>query len=69
MTRADDEFRHPLETERQCHRRLEGHGPVNQHPDGCWWCGHHGHMSDDCPSVTGRTADQAWMSYGGLMYD
>jgi len=33
----------------QKHLRLEGPGPVNDHPDGCWFCGSTLHMSSDCP--------------------
>ncbi len=32
------------------HMQREGSGPVNQHPDGCYYCGSAWHMSDCCPN-------------------
>lgn len=36
------------EREYQDHIKREGRGPVNEHPDGCYFCGSSSHHSGDC---------------------
>ena len=33
---------------RRQHIRREGGGPINEHPDGCYHCGGHDHLTVDC---------------------
>lgn len=45
---ADALAREQADTLRRAHVAAEGSGPVNENPDGCYYCGSSQHHTGDC---------------------